>query len=155
MTITVNIAIEEKVLFRLGSYAQKNELQSSSEAIAALLDAHNAAPPKSPPSFSSEVKTGLHSNSPRYYGDRLEIEYFPSGEENFKQKFLLYKRAYVRIHYLGDKNPIIRLWNAYRFSETSSVSGNLASGYLRGWREKGICKAEISIEPFANSQGGE
>ncbi len=155
MTITVNIAIEEKILFRLGSYAQKNELQSSSEAIAALLDAHNAAPPKSPPSFSSEVKTELHSDSPRHYGGQLEIEYFPSGEENFRKEFLVRRGAHVRIHYWGDKKSITRFWHAYKFSESSNVRGNLASGYLRGWREKGICRVEVSIEPFANSQGGE
>ncbi len=155
MTITVNIAIEEKILFRFGSYAQENGLKSSTEALAALLDAHNSTLPKSSPPFSSEVKTELHSDSPQHYGGQLEIEYFPSGEENFKKEFLVRRGAHVRIYYWGDKQPITRFWHAYRFSESSSVRGNLASGLLRGWREKGICRAEVSIAPFADLQGGE
>jgi hypothetical protein len=40
--------------------------------------------------------------------------------------------------------PVIR-WNAERFTEKSSLRGNLFSGYLRNWREKGIVKAECAI----------
>ncbi len=150
----ISITIDEGALLRLGAYAQNNSLETFSEAIASLLDVHNnVTQPKSQLS-SSEVATRLHANFSRRYGKRLEVIYLPSGEENFKRQFLECKKAYIRIFYTDGK-IINKTWNAQRFTKASSVRGNLASGYLRGWQQEGICRAKVSIEPFKDSQGGE
>ncbi len=151
MTITINI--DEKTLVRLGAYAEQNVLETFSEAISSLLDIHNSNLPELK-DFSSVVKTTALVNSTRHYGDRLDIEYFPSGERNFKQEFLVSRKAYIRIFYKDGRIEIVP-WHAQKFSEHSSVRGNLASGRLHEWRYKGIYKAEVSIEPFKDSQGGE
>jgi len=74
----------------------------------------------------------------------LEIIYYPYGEDKFKEAFLKIKKAYILIHKM-DGSTELKEWNAYHFDVNSSVNGNLRSGRLRGWKEKGIFKAEISI----------
>ena len=74
----------------------------------------------------------------------LEISYYGGSEEDFKQLLLENKKAYIKLYYTNDTTEI-KEWKAFRFSASSSVDGNLRSGYLRGWRERGIFKAELSI----------
>ena len=76
---------------------------------------------------------------------RLEIVYYPVNDaEHFRRLLLDHKFAYVKLS-KTDGTSETHLWNAYRFTKESSVENNLRSGYLRGWRAKGICKAEVSI----------
>lgn len=74
----------------------------------------------------------------------LEIIYFPASEDEFKQELLLSKLAYVKLYYT-DGQTEVKEWNASRFTPKSRVDGNLRSGYLRGWKDRGIYKAELSV----------
>jgi len=74
----------------------------------------------------------------------LDIVYVEASEEAFKQQLLIHKKAYIKLFYT-DSTSEIKEWNASRFTGTSHVDGNLRSGYLRGWRERGICKAVLSV----------
>ncbi|MCA1773976.1 MAG: hypothetical protein LC677_15750 [Halomonas sp.] len=78
----------------------------------------------------------------------LEILYFSDSEgiseEGFKDQLLDTKKAYIRMYYTNDTSEI-KEWNASRFGASSSVDGNLRSGYLRGWKDRGIFKAELAI----------
>lgn len=78
----------------------------------------------------------------------LEISYFSDSEEvsedAFKDQLLDTKRAYIKMYYTNDTSEI-KEWNASRFGESSSVDGNLRSGYLRGWKDRGIYKAELAV----------
>lgn len=76
---------------------------------------------------------------------QVEIKFFPPDEEDFKQRFLTQKFAWVLIH-KTDGSVIEKMWRIHGFSSGSSLRGNLLSGYLRGWKEKGIFKAEIAID---------
>ena len=77
---------------------------------------------------------------------RLEIVYYPVNDaEHFKRLLLEHGFAHIKLS-KTDGTSEIYLWNAARFKETSSMSTNLRSGYLRGWRARGICKAELSID---------
>ena len=73
----------------------------------------------------------------------LKIVYYPADEKSFKQMLLKKKTAYLALHKI-DGTTEIKEWNASNFQPHSSVNGNLRSGYLRGWKKKGIVKAEIS-----------
>ena len=73
----------------------------------------------------------------------LEIIYHPNDESSFKQALLQTKRAYILL-YNVDGTTELKEWNATRFDSNSNVNGNLRSGYLRGWKNRGIFKAEIS-----------
>jgi len=73
----------------------------------------------------------------------LEIVYYPTDEESFKQNLLQKKIAYLLLHKLNGTKEI-KEWNASNFQQHSSVNGNLRSGYLRDWKKKGIVRAEIS-----------
>jgi hypothetical protein len=74
----------------------------------------------------------------------LEIIFFPDNDEDkFKKEFLIKKKAYIHIHKF-DGELEIKEWSGKNFTADSSVSGNLRSGYLRGWKQKGIIKAEIT-----------
>ena len=73
----------------------------------------------------------------------LEISYCGNSEEEFKQQLLDSKKAYIKLYYTNNTTEI-KEWKAQRFSSSSSVDGNLRSGYLRGWRERGVFKAELS-----------
>lgn len=76
--------------------------------------------------------------------NKLEILYRPVTEEAFKEQFLETKKAFVKMFYTNGSEEI-KEWNSPNFAITSSVAGNLRSGYLRGWKDKGIFKAEVSI----------
>jgi hypothetical protein len=73
----------------------------------------------------------------------LNIVYHPYDEESFKQELLKKKVAYLLLHKF-DGAKELKKWNASNFQPHSSVSGNLRSGYLRGWKNRGIVKAVIS-----------
>lgn len=75
----------------------------------------------------------------------LDIVYLADSEEDFKKLLLINKKAYIRLSYTNDPSEI-KEWNASRFSTTSHVDGNLRSGYLRGWKERGIFKAELAVD---------
>lgn len=74
----------------------------------------------------------------------LEIIYHPGGENIFKQELLKKKQAYILLHKI-DGTSELKVWNASKFSPDSTINGNLRSGYLRGWKNKGIYKAEVAI----------
>lgn len=73
----------------------------------------------------------------------LKIVYYPHDEESFRQELLQKNIAYLLLHKL-DGTKELKKWNASNFQPHSSVNGNLRSGYLRGWKKRGIIKAEIS-----------
>jgi hypothetical protein len=74
----------------------------------------------------------------------LEIIYFADSEEDFKQQLLDAKKAFLKIYFTNNTSEI-KEWDASRFSSSSRVDGNLRSGYLRGWKERGIVKAEVTV----------
>jgi hypothetical protein len=75
-----------------------------------------------------------------------ELLFYPTDEETFKLQLLKNKEAEI-VTYRNDGSREINHWKANRFSPTSSLKGNIWSGPLRGWKEKGIVKAEFSILP--------
>lgn len=75
----------------------------------------------------------------------IEVAFFPGGEEVFKKALLEKKLAWVKL-YKTDGTSVVKLWKAHDFKEESDLMGNLRSGYLRGWRHKGICRAELAID---------
>ncbi len=76
--------------------------------------------------------------------DKLEIIYHPLDEYNFKVELLKEKKAYILIVMFDGISEICE-WSANKFQEGSNLGRNLRSGYLRGWRDKGIVRAEVSI----------
>ncbi len=76
----------------------------------------------------------------------LEVIFHPSSEAEFKELLLAKRVAWIKI-YKVDNSVETKMWKAQSFTEQSDVMGNLRSGYLRGWREKGICKAILAINP--------
>lgn len=131
------IQINEAVCIRLSAFAKQNNLNNLSDAIQHILDSQPAAP------------GGTRDLSALTAGTKLRniITYFPAGEDSFKKELLKTKRAFIRIFYADGRPPTDKEWNAHNISKASTVHGNLASGHLRDWREKGICKVEVSIEP--------
>ncbi|ROS70930.1 hypothetical protein [Vibrio crassostreae] len=81
-------------------------------------------------------------NPPLKESIHLDIVYYPN-DAQFKAALLECKEAYIKLT-KTDGTSEIKHWNASRFTEESSVNGNLRSGFLRDWRKKGICKAELS-----------
>ncbi|MEZ8297481.1 hypothetical protein AB6D11_27255 [Vibrio splendidus] len=74
------------------------------------------------------------------------LSFYPNDETIFKQKLIETKEAEV-VLYKSDGSREITRWNANRISETSNLRGNLWSGFLRGWKTKGITSAEFTILP--------
>lgn len=75
----------------------------------------------------------------------LELVFLPNDEEEFKSQLLESRKAWICLHYLnGDKR--VKTWNIKEFGPTSNLRGNLFSGYLRGWRNKGVYRAEVAID---------
>ena len=81
-------------------------------------------------------------NSIKY--NKLDINFFPEDKAQFKAFLLKEKQAWVLL-YMDDGSKILHQWNAFRFTDKFIVLGNLRSGYLRDWRDKGIIRADIAI----------
>ena len=90
--------------------------------------------------FNSSQSLSLH---PTKQPTHLEIVYYPENEQSFKELLLQTKKAYIFL-YKQDGTTEIKEWNANNFDKNSKVNGNLRSGQLRGWKSKGIYKAEVS-----------
>lgn len=76
---------------------------------------------------------------------KLEVSFFPCGENVFRKALLENKLAWIKL-YKTDGTFEVKLWKAQGFTEKSDLMGNLRSGYLRGWKNKGIYKAELAID---------
>ncbi|NOQ63974.1 MAG: hypothetical protein GQ582_05630 [Methyloprofundus sp.] len=79
--------------------------------------------------------------------NKLDIKFFPENLVQFKSLLLKEKQAWVLLH-MNDGSKTLHQWNASRFTEGSNVLGNLRSGYLRDWRDKGIISADIAINRY-------
>lgn len=77
---------------------------------------------------------------------QLEVQFIPAKEDAFKKLLIQNKMAWVRL-YRVDGSQETKLWKAQAFTHQSDLMTNLRSGYLRGWKEKGICKAVLAINP--------
>jgi len=73
-----------------------------------------------------------------------QLVFYPENDDDFKDLLITHKKAYIRLH---KKDGTIEniIWKANRFSKNSNLRGNLWSGYLRGWKAKGVIKAELAI----------
>lgn len=75
------------------------------------------------------------------------LSFFPENETDFKHALIKSKEAEV-VLYKVDGTREINRWNANRLTESSNLRGNLWSGPLRNWKEKGIQKAELFVLPL-------
>jgi len=84
------------------------------------------------------------SNVVQAESQELDLVFFPRDEDSFKEQLLVSKQAWIALHYL-DGTTKLKNWKIKEFRPSSNLRGNLFSGYLRGWRDKGIYKAEVAI----------
>lgn len=75
---------------------------------------------------------------------QLEVVFFPNGETEFKKLLIQRKVAWIKL-YKVDGSVETKMWKALSFTQDSDLMGNLRSGYLRGWKVKGIYKAVLAI----------
>ena len=144
-TITIN----EKLSARLSIYQYNQGLPSWESAIERLL---NLAEKQS--QFHGSASTGATKPTvaPARFPQiiyRCEQSGTEIGKEEFQRRLLTHKKARVRIHYT-DGSVRDKIWHANNITEGSDIRANLATGYLRDWRKKRICKAEIVAMPPPN-----
>ncbi|MCE9944022.1 hypothetical protein ACEUCS_19370 [Aeromonas caviae] len=87
----------------------------------------------------------VDSDSPKSAGARPKLTFTPD-ETAFKNELLTRKKAQVILHFKDGERDVLH-WNAERFQPSSNLRANLWSGFLRGWKEKGIIAAEFSVLP--------
>ena len=138
------IEISSNLYERLGKLAQTFE--TPQDVIIRILDSFEVVGSKIESDRIVNKATSILKNESqnvkRY--NKLDINFFPPDLIQFKSLLLKEKQAWVLLHMVdGSKN--LHQWNTSRFSETSDVLGNLRSGYLRDWRDKGIISADIAI----------
>lgn len=131
------IRISNDLYKRLESHA--DGFATPSSVIETILDAYEGKEPKK-----------NHDNQEVSVSNKLDIKFYPESQKEFKNQFLEIKKAYIKLTYT-DGTIKINDWNSPRFSETSSVMGNLRSGCLRNWKQKGIVMAEIALTKFSVS----
>ncbi len=127
------IRIPDKLFKRLEAHAEGFSTPAS--IIEMVLDKYEGVEKKNK---TAEKAQHLYANQP-------EINYLAGSKETFKARLLKHKKAFLKFHFSNGEHEI-KEWNASKFGENSSVDGNLRSGPLRGWKEKGIVKVEISID---------
>lgn len=74
------------------------------------------------------------------------LMFFPEDETEFKRELIKTKEAEVVLYKVDGTREVSR-WNANKLTESSNLRGNLWSGLLRNWKEKGIKKAEFFVLP--------
>ncbi|TCV07221.1 hypothetical protein [Vibrio crassostreae] len=74
------------------------------------------------------------------------LMFFPEDEAEFKRELIKSKEAEVVLYKVDGTREVSR-WNANKLTESSNLRGNLWSGLLRNWKEKGIKKAEFFVLP--------
>lgn len=79
--------------------------------------------------------------------EKPELFFVPENEAEFKVQLLQTKEAEITLYKIDGSREIL-YWNAYRLKPESNLRGNLWSGQLRGWQEKGIVKAELMVLPI-------
>jgi len=131
------IRISDSLYERLEAYA--SGFDSPSNVMESILDAYEGKIPD----LKGNIGTGVVPEMKQ--SDVLNIKYIPDSEDKFKQQLLESKKAYIKISYTNGTTEV-KEWNAARFSESSKLDGNLRSGYLRGWKRRGIYKAELSVD---------
>lgn len=131
------IRISDELFRRLETYA--SGFDTPSNVIETILNAYEGLNP------DIKLETNTENRSETKPATSLEISYSSGSEEDFKQQLLEKKKAYIKLYYTNNTTEV-KEWKAFRFSTSSSVDGNLRSGYLRGWRQRGIFKAELSIQ---------
>ncbi len=129
--MTHRIELPDSTYQRLEGLAEGFDTPAS--VIERLLDHYEQAP-------AAPAQPALSRND---MPSKVDIEVLPD-PDTFKRQLLEQKRAWVLLQYL-DGTSRIHEWRTHRFSESSDVIMNLRSGYLRGWREKGIVSAKVSV----------
>ena len=74
---------------------------------------------------------------------RPELCFYPD-EDSFREHLVGGKDGKVKLTYF-DGTTEEKTWNSVRFKSTSNLRGNIWSGYLRGWQDSEITKAEFSV----------
>ncbi len=134
------IEISRSLYERLGALAQPFE--TPEEVIERIISSCERVETVEPLSSGIETKKEVPEYVNTY--SKLNITFFPSQPRQFKKLLLSEKKAWVLLR-MKDGSKHLHEWNALRFTEHSSVLGNLRSGYLRNWRKKGIVNAEVAI----------
>lgn len=70
---------------------------------------------------------------------------FHPDEESFRQSLINNKMATVVLHH-GNGESEEKNWDASRFGEKSNLRGNIWSGFMRGWKDQNIVRAEFRAE---------
>lgn len=127
------IRISEELYKRLENHA--NGFDTPSNVIERVLNLYEGV---------TDASSDTKPNPEKAPASDLEIIYFADSEEDFKKQLISKKKAYIKLHYTNGVTET-KSWNAKRFSPKSRVDGNLRSGYLRGWKDRGIFRAELSV----------
>lgn len=131
--MSITIRISKDIYQKLEALARGFE--TPGDVIEKLLDGHVE--------FKTEPKENTNI-TPLVPATRLDLVFRPSPQSNFVQMLLREKKAYIRRYYTNDSHDTSE-WNASKFRPESDLLNNLRSGYLRGWRQSGICKAVLAF----------
>jgi hypothetical protein len=74
------------------------------------------------------------------------LTFTPSNETQFLSLLVRNKLAEVTLNKTDGSRDIFQ-WEANKLTEKSNLRGNLWSGFLRGWKDKGISSADFYIYP--------
>lgn len=91
--------------------------------------------------FSKSMMINIPKPKKIYIIDGVKCEV-----NEFEQYLRFHESANVKVTLkYHDKPQVIKYWNVTKFGTHSSLLGNLASGYLRDWKQRGIIGIELEI----------
>jgi hypothetical protein len=93
-------------------------------------------------SYPSQVPKTLILRSPArefiLHGNKCSLE-------EMHNALVFEEEATVTIYYEDGKSHQL-VWHCKNYSQKSNLTSNLGSGFLRGWREKGVIKIRVKVE---------
>lgn len=140
MRNTITFQLNESICSRLALYAAQHGLPSWEAAIEDMLAKCGGNTGSAPAPAANPA--AIQPSSAQPYLSQPEIVYHPAGEDECKRALIAAKFATVRIHYANGEARD-KPWHITKLREHSYLRGNIKTGPLRNWRDKGIVKAEV------------
>ena len=83
--------------------------------------------------------------------EKPTLTFSPTDEKQFLSLLVKRRFAEVTLNKIDGSRDILS-WEVNALTEKSNLRGNLWSGFLRGWKDKGIISADFYIYPSSSSE---
>ncbi len=129
----------------MSSYSDSNELFMRSIQLAKMFESNKLHNVATQSAFEKGTPADTKISESRISPEKeFVLQGVPCSIHEF-ERYLRGKDCEVRVTLIYQDSHKQELWHVHNFGPSTSLSANLGSGYLRGWREKGITGIKLEL----------